>query len=296
MKKILSRILSLPPVGGSRRGAFPHFGGSRRGAFPQLGGVGGGLLLALLLFSCDNEKYMTYDATNDGVYFTRDTLEYAFGVTPVDVRTHDYKFQLQLLGTVADHDREFFYEVTDTTTAVEGRQFRLGKGVIPAGSTRGTITVTLLRDGLGGQYPDYEVYRLGVRVKKGGGFSPVLADKDQWRVLTFSNAVEQPEWRSPSGVKIWSTTKFGVWHPLKFIKMVEYFHTIATHQPRTYEKMVVEYGENLEHVPYGDFHSYQTIMNKYVFGPMYEYFSDPANHDAIVALYPDFPFDFPNPY
>ena len=29
---------------------------------------------------------------------------------------------------------------------------------------------------------------------------------------------------------------------------------------------------------------------------MYDFFSDPANHDMIVEAYPDFPFDFPNPY
>ena len=253
------------------------------------------LCVALVVTSCNQEDYMTYDTRNDGVYFTRDTLEYAFGVTPVEVRTHEYKFQLQLLGTVADYDREFLYEVMDTTTAVAGKQYVLGKGIVPAGATKGTISVTLLRDGLGGQYPNYEVYKLGLRVVKGNGFSPVLSDKDQWRVLTFSNAVEQPEWKSPSGEKIWSVTKFGVWHPLKFIKMVEYFHTIAIHQPRSYEKMVAEYGENLEHVPFGDFHSFQTMMTKYVFTPMYEYFSDPGNREEILRLYPDFPFDFPKP-
>ena len=29
---------------------------------------------------------------------------------------------------------------------------------------------------------------------------------------------------------------------------------------------------------------------------MYDYFSDPANEDYILSEFPDFPFDFPNPY
>ena len=29
---------------------------------------------------------------------------------------------------------------------------------------------------------------------------------------------------------------------------------------------------------------------------MYDYFNDPANRDMILDAYPDFPFDFPNPY
>ena len=78
--------------------------------------------------------------------------------------------------------------------------------------------------------------------------------------------------------------------------MVEFFHSIESVQPETYKKMVKVFGENLEHVQYGDFYPYKTVMNKYVFKPMYDYFIAPENYDEIVELYPDFPFDFPNPY
>ena len=60
--------------------------------------------------------------------------------------------------------------------------------------------------------------------------------------------------------------------------------------------MVVAYGENLEHIPFGDPNLYRTIFRKYIYYPMYEYFSDPANRDMILAEFPDFPFDFPNPF
>lgn len=255
------------------------------------------LLQSVLLASCDNDDYMTYDTARDGVYFTRDTLRFAFGVIPVEQRTYNYQFQLQVLGTVADEDREFLYEVVaDSTTAVAGEQYIPGRGIVPAGSTQATIDVTLLRDGLGGTYPDYDEYTLALRIVEGNGFKPVLSGSDQYRILTFSNAVEMPDWKNGSGEKIWSVTRFGVWHPLKFIKMVEYFHTIADIQPNSYKKMVEAYGENLEHVPFGDFNMFRTMMNKYVFHPMYLWFSDPANHAAILSLYPDFPFDFPDPY
>ena len=65
---------------------------------------------------------------------------------------------------------------------------------------------------------------------------------------------------------------------------------------RTGRKWQAAYGENLENIPYGDPYVYRTIFQKYICSPMYDYFNDPANHDAIVAEYPDFPFDFPNPF
>ena len=56
------------------------------------------------------------------------------------------------------------------------------------------------------------------------------------------------------------------------------------------------YGENLENIEYGDPYQYRTIFKKYIYLPMYEHFNDPANREMILSLYPDFPFDFPNPF
>jgi hypothetical protein len=78
--------------------------------------------------------------------------------------------------------------------------------------------------------------------------------------------------------------------------MVEYFHAIADVLPETYKKIVAAYGENLESIPYGDPYEYRTIFKKYIYLPMYNFFNDPANYDMIIENYPDFPFDFPNPY
>lgn len=248
--------------------------------------------------SCMDEDYLVYDAGYTGIYFTKDTLNYSFGVTPVETRTAEYRFLVRIMGQPVGQDRTFAYEViADSTTATEGVQYVIGTPVVPADSVNGYIPVTILRDGLEGNYTDgYVRYKLGVRLLADGDFDPTLSEKEHIRVLAFDNAVEQPEWYDAFGDKVWSVKTFGVWHPLKFIKMVEYFHTLEDIQPATYEKMVSLYGENLEHVAYGDFYVYRTMMNKYVFYPMYVYFSDPANRDEILALYPDFPFDFPSPF
>jgi hypothetical protein len=78
--------------------------------------------------------------------------------------------------------------------------------------------------------------------------------------------------------------------------MVEYFHALEETHPETYKKMVALYGENLEHIEYGDPYQYRTIFRKYIYQPMYEHFNDPANRDMILNEYPDFPFDFPDPF
>lgn len=254
-------------------------------------------LTAVTCVSC-SEDYMVYDTSYSGIYFSDDTLRYSFGVTPVDVRTKEYEIPVYLMGEPADADRTFAYTIEpDGTTAEEGVQFTIGEPVIEADSIKGIIPVNINRDALEGSYQDgYVRYKLVLKLGANGSFVPTLGAEEQVCVLIFDNAVEQPEWLDFKGDKVWSVSSLGVWHPLKFIKMVEYFHLLKDVQPESYKNMVEQYGENLEHVEYGDFYQYKTIMNKYVLYPMYEYFSNPANRDEIIALYPDFPFDFPNPY
>lgn len=255
-------------------------------------------LLALVFGSCSETDYLQYDTSLCGIYFTKDTLAYSFSVTPDDVRQKEFRIPVRTMAQISHSDRTFRCEViADSTTAVEGVQYTIGTPVIPADSVDGYIPVMLLRDGLAGNFSDgYTRYKLGVRLVAGNGFEPVLDAKSHVRVLRFDNAVDMPEWLDAAGEKVWTVSRFGIWHPLKLIKMVEYFHSIEGIQPETYKKMVMLYGPNLEHVQYGDFYQYNTVMTKYVFGPMFDYFSNPANKDAILSLYPDFPFDFPNPF
>lgn len=256
------------------------------------------MMLTGAFAACSETDYMTYDVSHAGIYFTKDTLAYSFGVTPVEQRVREYRIPVRIMGGLSSSDRTFAIEViADSTTAAEGVQYRLGRPVIPADSVNGYIPVELLRDGLEGDYQTGFVrYKLGVRLMLGEGFEPTLDSASHVRVLTFDNAVEQPEWLDYKGEKMWDEGKWGVWHPLKLIKMVEYFHTIRDIQPETYVKMVAKFGENLENVPYCDFFPYGTAMTKYVYLPMYEYFSDEANREEILGFYPDFPFDFPDPY
>ena len=255
-------------------------------------------IAAMMTASCSETDYMTFDTARNGVYFTKDTLNFSFGVTPIEVKTYTYRVPFRIMGTTATQPRSVKYSIDPAlTTATQGVQYNIGEAVVMPDSINGFIPVEILRGGLEGTYATgYTKYRLHLVLEENDNFTPVLDSLSQQHLLSFDNAIEQPEWLNARGEKVWDVSTLGVWHPYKFIKMVEYFHALADILPETYKKMVDAYGENLEHIPYGDPYVYRTIFKKYIYAPMYEFFSDPANHDMITGAYPDFPFDFPSPY
>lgn len=268
------------------------------------------------LSSCSETDYLTYDPSANGVYFHRDTLTYSFSVMPVDTTEHVLNVPVKLMGIVSDQPRAVSYKIEqvmpsdsilkniylpdteDYVWAEAGKHYDMPKqAIIPAGGIEGNIPVTIHRRALEGDFAHgYKHYRIVIRLTQNDCFTPVLSEKDQVRIIQFDNAIDQPAWYDAFGGKVWYERELGVWHPYKFIKMVEYFHDIKNVLPDTYRKMEALYGENLDNVPYGDFHAYKTIFRKHIYARMYEHFNDPANRDMILSLYPDFPFDFPNPF
>lgn len=277
------------------------------------------LFLALLVgatMGCSETAYLQYDASANGIYFHRDTLTYSFSVMPVDSVTHTLQVPVKIMGVVSDQPRTFAYtvehqmpsdslqqliylpEAEQYVWAEQDKHYSLPQEVtIPAGAITGSIPVTIHRRALEGSFAEgYQHYRIVIRLAENANFSPVLSEKDQVRIIQFDNAIDQPAWYDAFGGKVWYEHDLGKWHPYKFIKMVEYFHEVNNVLPDTYKKMVALYGENLENVPYGDFHVYRTIFRKHIYSRMYEHFNDPTQRDMILSLYPDFPFDFPNPF
>lgn len=261
------------------------------------------LITVSLVTSCTDDDYLRYDVSHNGVYFTKDSLNYTFGVTPLDVKSYEYRIPLKIMGGLSDEEREVAFEViADSTTAVEGIHYELGKAVIKPDSIEGYIPVKILRDNLEGNYKDgYEYYNLCITLVGNKHFTPTLDSLSQIRTLQFTNAVVEPDWLNYKNEKVWRPgnphSKLGEWHPYKYIMLAEYFKKVKDVLPETYKKMVGYYGgENLERVPYGDFYPYLHIMQKYVLYPLYLYFNDAENLKAIKEMYPDFPEDFPNPY
>lgn len=272
--------------------------------------------MTIVVSSCSETEYMTYNPSNNGIYFNHDTVEFAFSVMPVEYTSHVINVPVKLMGLVSDQPRTFTFDVeyempsdsllkliyvSDVKSfawAQEGKHFSVpSEGVIPAGSSEGVIPVTVYRRELEGNYIDgYVYYRIVLRLHGNESFFPTLSEKDQVRIVEFTNAIDQPAWYDAYGNKVWLETYYGVWHPYKFIKMVEYFHELKDILPETYKNMVKEYGENLERMEYGSDYKFRTVFKKYVYSKMYEHFNDPANHPMIDELYPGFPYDFPDPF
>lgn len=259
------------------------------------------MLPVLALFVSCEENYLKYDIAQSGIYFTKDTLNYSFSVTPMNVRTHIYNIPVQIMGGTSNVKRPIGYYIDlDSTIAEEGVQFTIGEACIQPDSIVGYIPVTIYRDNLEGSYPNYAHYQLCIRLTQNEYFTPTLDSLHQVRVLRFDNSVAQPEWTNADNEKVWPKNYLGEWHPLKFIKMVEYFHALEEIQPETYKKMVTLYGENLEHIKEGNPFEYRTVFIKYIYDKMYHYFNDPANKAEIEREFPDFFVggfnDMPDPY
>lgn len=272
------------------------------------------VLVAAGLAACDDTDYMTYDPAQNGIYFNHDTLVYSFAVTPVEQTTYELRVPVKIMGTTSSSARPVSYKIetampsddvlkdiyvpkTDSYVWAEnGVHYTMPEQVvIEANAIEGYIPITINRNALEGDYASgYKHYRLILRLAANDKFAPTLSESDQVRIIEFDNAVDMPAWYDAYGEKVWYESQFGVWHPFKFIKMVEYFHTIADIAPETYKDMVKLYGENLEHIPFGSPYQYRTMFRKYIYQPMFTYFEE--HHDEILAIYPDFPFDFPNPF
>ena len=255
--------------------------------------------------SCNEYDYLKFDISQSGIYFTKDTLKYSFSVTPLAITEYEFKVPFRILGGLSGSEREVAYRINpEYTTAEIGKHCNIGRAVVLPDSIDGYIPVTILRDNLEGNYNDgYECYSLCIELAQNENFTPTLDSLSQVRILQFDNAIDTPEWFiSKSNDKVWVPGRphenLGSWHPYTFIKLVEQFQTVkdVPNMEATYDKMVELYGEYLEKVPIGSFHDYMPVIRKYVLGPLYEYFNNPDEVEKIKSLYPDYPFDFPNPY
>lgn len=254
------------------------------------------LPLTMLFSSCD-EEYLMFDTESPGIYFTKDTLEYSFSVTPFEIKRYTYNVPVRIMAGISNVVRPIGYVVnSEYTTAEEGVHYEFGDAVILPDSINGYIPVTFIRENLEGDYAGgYTRYKLCLELVGNEYFTPTLDSLSQVRIISFDNAIEQPAWYTAHGTKKWPEA-FGSWHPLTFIKIVENFHALESILPETYAKIVKSFGENLENIPYGDFNQYSVIFRKYIILPLYNFTNDPANRDLILSEYPDYPFDVPNPY
>lgn len=233
------------------------------------------LIIALIvpiafLSSCKKDKPVAFDKTFSGIYFTTDSINYSFSVTPLSVHQYLLQVPVEIMGVPESADRTFGAEILpDRTTATPGVQYKInGSMIVPKDSIHGFIPVLINRDSLGTN--DYSIH---FRLTATNGFTPVNGNFKEI-IVVFNNRVEPPKWVDWQGKPTWPEFYLGVWNPLTYVKFIELFRNLQNIVPETYNAMVTLYGPDLANVTYGWPYDYQNTMNKYVLIPLYQYFME----------------------
>lgn len=246
-----------------------------------------GYLFALFcigLVSCDEQDYKLFDSSRTGIYFTEDSVVYSFGVTALEVISHEMKLPVKIMGAPVKEDRSFKVEVVaEKTTAEAGVHYTLPTElVIKADSVNGVLPVTVLRENLESD----KYWQVAFRLVSTDDFEPE-AEVESVSIASFNNIVEPPQWKDYWGDLTWPDYKLGVWDPVKWVKFMEYFRAMEQTAPATYKGMVDMYGPNLENVQYEWMSEYDYTVTKYILTPLYDFFE--VNPDLLESGKNDIP-------
>lgn len=238
-------------------------------------------------FSCSETDYPLFDDSVINIYFSRDSMNYSFGITPLTTVERVVELPVKIIGLPSKTARAFTIEVVaDKTNAQENVHYTLPDNFeIAPDSVNGIVPVTILREQLG----DTE-WQLSIRLVGNRNFTPAPGvDKEMGAeaTITFNNIITKPNWVNWQGKPDWPTFKLGSWNPKVYVLFMEYFHRLKDKAPMTYRRMVEKYGENLDNGKYSGWDwDYDYTLTKYILIPMYEYIRE---HPELGAV------DFPNP-
>lgn len=239
-------------------------------------------------FSCSETDYPLFDDSIINIYFTKDSTNYSFGITPLSITERIVELPVKIIGAPTNASRSFKIEIVqEKTNAPKDTHFKLPETLeIAKDSVNGIVPITLVREHL-----DTTQWQVTVRLIDNGNFSPASGiDKKMGAIstITFNNVVSKPTWTNPwTGTDGWPTFQLGPWNPTVYVIFMDYFHQLKDKAPMTYQKMVEKYGENLDNGKYpGWDYDYNYTFSKYILIPMYEYFQ---KHPELGVT------DFPKP-
>lgn len=224
----------------------------------------------VLIFASCKENIFQPEEFKTGVYFVDDSIDYSFGITPLEVESRVLELPLLIMGTPQTSDRAFQVEVVSSnTSAVQGLHFDFPSILmVPANSVNGVLPMTIYRSPLGD-----EDFKVTFRVVENENFTPANAELGRL-VVTFNNRIEQPNWLDWSGQKAWPSSKLGVWNPLVYVKFMELFNEMDITAPNAYASMLELFGGPLlPDFPGSWAWDYDATLTKHVLIPLYRYFA-----------------------
>lgn len=242
---------------------------------------------SLGLFSCSETDYPLFDDSVINIYFTNDSINYSFGISPLSVTEHTIELPVKIIGAPSSKPRTFKIEVIqEKTNAHENTHYKLPETLeIPQDSVSGIVPITIIREHL-----DSTQWQVVIRLIDNENFTPATeVDQKMGAIgtISFNNVVSKPNWFDWSGEFGWPTNQLGPWNPTVYVIFMEHFHQLKNKAPMTYQKMIEKYGENLDNGKYpGWEYDYDYTLTKYILTPMYQYFQE---HPELGIT------DFPNP-
>lgn len=226
----------------------------------------------IALSSCKENVFQAEDFKS-GLYFINDSTDYSFGITPLEIKSHDLEIPVQVMGSPTSQDREYQVKViAENTTAKEKVHYEIPTTLtIKADSVKGILPLHILREPLGTDF-----FKVTFSIVETESFIPVSQSMSKI-VITFNNRIEQPHWINPysgSNAKVWPTSKLGPWNPLVYVKFMELFALVEQTAPNAYDNIVAAYGGPLlPNFPGTWAYDYDATLTKYVLIPLYRYFT-----------------------
>lgn len=227
-------------------------------------------LFAVLFHACKENDLVETAELTPGIYFHKDSINYSFGVTPIEVTEYTLQIPLKVMGAVSSTDRPFEIKLNnERTLAEEGVHFDFAKPhILMADSVNAYLQMVMYRDNL-----EDDDYVVAIDLKENENFVPVNENLKSM-IIYFNNRVEPPQWEDWMGNPTWPDFKLGAWNPLTWIKFMELFNEMEVKAPSTYRNMVNEFGSDLRDVEFGWPWDYDHSITKYILIPMYQYFME----------------------
>lgn len=240
-------------------------------------------MIVLFLTSCDDSEFYYNTDQRHTIYFDKGKFAedlklftfayYTFNDTVISI-------PVRYMGMPSDKEQSFTVKVVADTigeTAVEGTDFEIIKSSFEPGEVVTDLLVRIKRS----EVLKDTVYGLSLRFVEDETFTPKY--ETFYKLRVEDGELPQPNWWAVGDRTV--NRFLGEYYPEKYKMVLEKFKDLEYEYPDFYNYTVDLIGEFLHTVPENppgelrDFYyrKYSIIWGKYVFGPVWEYFTNPDN-------------------
>lgn len=174
----------------------------------------GVLLIGLGIGGCkENDDLYMYEDDSPAVYFWDgsivDSTAYTFAVASIDQYIDTVYIPVRIMGFAADRDRIINIAVSDSSTAIRGEHFEIGRTVVGAGKYADSVEVYVYRT----EDMVEKSYTIYLQIKESEDFIPGYEDYQTY-AISVTDQVLPPSWSYTL------ISNFGAYSVVKFRFMV----------------------------------------------------------------------------